>query len=585
MIPVIWPSSTTSELERLVGEILSKNPRLDGRFRFASAPADVYGDQAIAVLPHSDPAAPSLLTETARECRRAGCRLCALFLGSSDMGFDDALLQLSFGDSPVSSLQVSALAESAESLAMLLGALIENFSAVAPEDFLSRSPGVPLIAAVAAVAYDTNRSRNLCYHRAFLDALNDVNVAKPDVDAAKVSAKAAEVLAMVSGIYPQFCQTDILHKFRAGKVDLEEFVPKASAAVNARFKALRDHLSAMLTATELSLPEKEAVLALVAGSESSRVAFSSAQRLTPREAEEIISTTDAEEMARQLSALEAERANLHTRLAKEVEEFKQHHRGLRRLCPPRYALKLHRLAIDADRRLQEADAAINRARHELDEMRLALHTAQIWIDNTEKLHSELADLHERLRRFNATLMSWRTDAMADLERFNRGSESVALTLSNDELLHDFYAAHRTELVGNITLWDTFMNIAFGKETVDEARARLESVTHRAVNALFDNFSLAEYLMGQEYPYLSAPDIAVTFKSLLNHIPDTAPGSATHFAIFAGMDPRRLRAWSTACAPYLPSQPEISDGGDVDKILLTAVQLQPTNHIAEPYDID
>lgn len=433
----------------------------------------------------------SQIAEVARQCRMSDTHLHIIGLGDPSDEILGLLQQLSIGDQPIS---FSLLDDDAH-LTLILDALNSAFETVLPAQLREKQCGNNLHIDAKSIRYDVERSRQICYHRAFIDALQSINITQQHVDADKTKSIADEYLKEIIGVYLKFYQEEILHAFRSGSSTPEQL----ENITERKFRDIKDKIYTLLADSRFSFPEKESILSFTL-----RIGEASS---IPQG---ILDNTD----------------------------------------------------------LDGAISAPEISERELEEIKLSVRIANVWIHSVKQLKSELASLHNRLADFNQTLQNWYSIALAACESAEIPCSANDITLSDDEGLHAFYLRHQSELVGNITLWDTFLSITQGNETVDQARYRLETETRKAVTKLFDSFSIAEYLMGQEYPYLRSIKIDTDFFINTRHHKESRR------IMFIGIDPWRSRALETNCASKLSISPVIIPTDKFDELRLITVSPEP-----------
>lgn len=449
------------------------------------------------ISPADTPQALSKIVELDRQSRKSGTPLHIIGLGKPSDEVLDMLQQLSIGDKPVR----FSLLENDENLTLILRILESNYEAVLPEQFIEQHRGENLKLSAGSLRYDTERSRKLCYHRAFIDALRSADITLEHIDSTKVAVFSEKFLSEINGVYPRFYQEEILHDYRLNNTKSEQLVEK----VNKKFEKMMAGIYDMLANPQISLPEKAVFLSQMSGVSQASII-----------PDEIRKSTD----------------------------------------------------------LEVARATDRVSSQELAEMELSVEIADSWIENVTKMESELSSLHGRLVDFNATLSNWHSEATEAFESSKVKSVEHTIILEDDENLNSFYVRHQSELAENINLWETFMSITEGKETVEQARSRLESITHRAVEQLFDSFSLAEYLMGQEYPYLRAYEIGQEFYA----------GQGRQ-VIFIGVDSHRLRALESYYSNRLNISPKIVPTNNFAELLIITVTPEPLEFKDDIYPFD
>jgi len=202
------------------------------------------------------------------------------------------------------------------------------------------------------------------------------------------------------------------------------------------------------------------------------------------------------------------------------------------------------------------------ASRDLLEKQLQFHVAGMWIDRFQKLSIDLGKTYDRLISYNGHLRSWYEEdshLIATPPR-REGSMFVYLTPPPD-LLDRCYARKRDDILHNIDLMDTFERYTVERESITESRNRLKENTLAAIRPIFSDFNMAEYMAGQEYPYLTKINLSDEIDRLLSvgqpssRSTGTMPATPSRL-IFIDIPDTRRQSWLNVISPYFPMTPSV-----------------------------
>lgn len=156
-------------------------------------------------------------------------------------------------------------------LSLLFGALIKAWRrALNPVVFAgsgTRHAGI----GVGVLSFDRKSASDYLLRRAFLSVLDDVDINCKRVDSQRAAAYSLRLLKGIDSRYPAFFNREVLPLLRDEKMDEGEIVAKIERPMNEEVADIERCLKSILDAPDLSLPEKEAVIALMLGRDNPRL--------------------------------------------------------------------------------------------------------------------------------------------------------------------------------------------------------------------------------------------------------------------------------------------------------------------------
>ncbi len=202
------------------------------------------------------------------------------------------------------------------------------------------------------------------------------------------------------------------------------------------------------------------------------------------------------------------------------------------------------------------------ARRDLLEKQLQFHVAGMWIDRFQKLSIVLGKTYDRLISYNGHLRSWYEEDIHIIANPPRHEGQMFIYITPDRnLLGRYYERNRDNILHNIDLMDTFERYTVEQETISESRQRLNDSTLMAIHPLFSDFNMAEYMAGQEYPYLTKINLSDEIDRLLSvGQPSSRSTGSMHATpsrlIFIGIPDTRRQSWMNVISPYFPMTPSV-----------------------------
>lgn len=221
---------------------------------------------------------------------------------------------------------------------------------------------------------------------------------------------------------------------------------------------------------------------------------------------------------------------------------------------------------------------------ELLEKKLKYYVAGMWIDNFHDLSMSVARKYEDLVSFNRGLRSWYDDDNRLLKTNNNHDNQIVIYLNNHELLDGLFESRREDIVNNIDLMDTFGHYSSGSETIEESRARLKETTLKAVESLFADFRMVDYLTGNKiYPYVDLLGLEDLITRMLRvgqvatrH--NTSETMAATRIVFIDIKDSELAQWRSLLNPCFDFMPLISCQESRFRFDLVSIQSVPLSTV-------
>jgi len=156
-------------------------------------------------------------------------------------------------------------------IGVLFTTLIRDYYAVLPPMLATTNSGRNIALGMSSIRYDREEMCKFLLNRAFTSALDAAGVNRTNVDAQRAADRAQRLLEGISGRYTAFVDREIMPEACAGTLSEDQIAAHAVPLLKAEVDNIRTELSAVLTDSELTFPEREAVMALIIGRDNPRL--------------------------------------------------------------------------------------------------------------------------------------------------------------------------------------------------------------------------------------------------------------------------------------------------------------------------
>lgn len=150
-------------------------------------------------------------------------------------------------------------------IALIQLALMRDYYKILSPALLTAHPGDNLSIGVSSLSFDRENASKQLLGLGFIEALDNVGINNKEVDAQKAAREAESFLYGISIRYPALYEKSIKPLYKDKGVDEGRVVANASAILNEDLSNLKSEILSLLKNDSMSLPEKEAVLALILG--------------------------------------------------------------------------------------------------------------------------------------------------------------------------------------------------------------------------------------------------------------------------------------------------------------------------------
>lgn len=156
-------------------------------------------------------------------------------------------------------------------IALIQSALMQDYYQILPPQLLSAHGSDNLSMGVSALSFERDAVARQLLGLGFIEVLDNVGINQGQVDAQKAAREAETFLAGIDERYPLLFESEIYPLFKDKRVDEGRVVAQSAEILDKDIDSLKSGILGLLTSPRFSLPEKEAILALILGRDNERL--------------------------------------------------------------------------------------------------------------------------------------------------------------------------------------------------------------------------------------------------------------------------------------------------------------------------
>lgn len=230
---------------------------------------------------------------------------------------------------------------------------------------------------------------------------------------------------------------------------------------------------------------------------------------------------------------------------------------------------------------EELDQVAIDARNQAErlfEMQMRFHIAGMWLLRFHDLSLEIGNYYDRLVSFNNTLCGWQELYSGQIRSPHIPDGEMFGVLDASPLLNRFFEQNRQCIVNRIDLSRIFDEYNVNQDDLERSHQRLKDSVSSAVDSLMSDFSMANFLLGDEYQYLTPVNIEEEISRLINLGQPSYRNLATYATapvriLFADIVPERAIQWSSTVMALFPMPPLMLPNSDPTSITLLTIHPQ------------
>lgn len=158
-----------------------------------------------------------------------------------------------------------------EYLAFIFSALCANYHCILPPALVAGTNERNIAIGISSYRFNRKGACSLLLHKAFIRALEKAGVDQETVDTQKCLSIATALLAGINRRYEKFYKKIVEPLYRKGDLSDGDIAAQVGEPLKKEMLEIKQHLNAIISREDLSLPEKEGILALVLGQDNAKL--------------------------------------------------------------------------------------------------------------------------------------------------------------------------------------------------------------------------------------------------------------------------------------------------------------------------
>lgn len=216
------------------------------------------------------------------------------------------------------------------------------------------------------------------------------------------------------------------------------------------------------------------------------------------------------------------------------------------------------------------------------ELQMKYRVAGMWISRFHKLSIEIGRVYDRLSSYNDTLRAWQRNYFEKVNHPSAAEGQMFRTLESVALPDRLFQANRENIVRRIDLLKVFESYQANVEDLNNTLENLRNAVRNSIDSIIGEFSIANYLMGDRYPYLDSVDLQKELASLVavgqpsyrNRVMNAMPPVRM---VLANVESNRMSPWESTVIASFPPHPIPLPLIDKSMLLLLTLLPQTDEH--------
>lgn len=231
--------------------------------------------------------------------------------------------------------------------------------------------------------------------------------------------------------------------------------------------------------------------------------------------------------------------------------------------------ELNQVAIDAKRQAEQ-----------LLEMQIRFHVAGMWIRRFQNLSLEIGNVYDRLVSYNSTLHAWQEAYSRQIGVPEIPEGQMFRTLDASPLLQSFFERNKSFIVREVDLIGLFENYQVNPDSLETSHQKLRDAVTSVIDSLMADFNIANFLLGDEYPYLNPVNLQDEISTMINVGQPSYRNRAMNATspiriLMADIATDREIQWTSMVTPLFPMPPIQLPNFDSTSLILLTIHPQET----------
>lgn len=156
-------------------------------------------------------------------------------------------------------------------IAVIQKAMMQGYYEILSPALVNAHRGDNLAIGVSSLSFDRDATARQMLGLGFIEALDNVGINNNEVDAQKAAREAESFLCGISERYPRLYENSIKPLYKEQGIDEGRVMAQAAEILDNDIEELKEEILTLLKNDSLTLPEKEAILALILGRDNENI--------------------------------------------------------------------------------------------------------------------------------------------------------------------------------------------------------------------------------------------------------------------------------------------------------------------------
>lgn len=227
--------------------------------------------------------------------------------------------------------------------------------------------------------------------------------------------------------------------------------------------------------------------------------------------------------------------------------------------------------------LAKVTVEANHQKERLLEMQIKFHVAGMWLQRFHKLSNEVGNVYNRLVSYNNTLRAWQASYSRQIGEPEIPEGQMFRVLDASPLLQRFFAQNKSAIINEVNLIELFNKYKVNAGNLQQCHQQIKNAVKTVINNLMADFNMANFLLGDDFPYLNKLNITEEFSTLLNV---GQPSFRNHvmnattpiYIVMTNIRPDRESQWTNNIVRLFPMRPVLLNS--MDSTSLTIITIHP-----------
>lgn len=246
------------------------------------------------------------------------------------------------------------------------------------------------------------------------------------------------------------------------------------------------------------------------------------------------------------------------------------------VCGYKWWKKIKRQELQKE--LEDVTVEAKRQSEQALEMQIRFHVAGMWLQRFHKLSNEIGYVYDRLVSYNNTLRAWQNSYSRQIGNPEFPEGQMFRVLDASPLLKRFFDQNKSAITNEVNLIELFDNYKINPDNIEQSHQEIEDSVKSVISKLMSDFNMANFLLGDIFPYLNQINITEEFSALFNvgqpSFRNHAMNATTSMCfVMTNICPERENQWTNNIVTLFPMRPILINSTDSTSLILLTIHPQ------------